>query len=1281
MKAGLPGPPAAANFAKFELMRKNLLSFLLIACWCGTLLPAAPPAARGKEFGIPFFRYYAAKESGGGVQNWGVAQDPRGVMYFANNAGVLEYDGVAWHLIPITNGSAARDLAVDADGTIYVGAQGELGYLAPAAAHPNLGEMTYVSLRDSVPAEYRDFGDIAKCYATPAGIYFQALDRLFLWPRAGKLRVWKPALPFHLSFLVHDRLYIRQPEVGLLQLVGDSLQLAPAGERFAALRIYFMAPAGGNEILIGTREQGLFWYDGHSARPFPTAIDDFLAENQIYHGGVLPNGDFALGTLRGGVAVIDRQGELQQLLNKAAGLPDETVRYLYSDRQGGLWLALNNGITRAEMPAPLSGFGELSGLSGGVEFIHRHRGRLYAATDAGVFMLQPFRGDRGQTALPLPSFKPVAGVASESWWLLSAGAVLLAAASDGVYEIDGEQARLVRPSEGHSFVLHRSRLDSTCFFVGLRDGLAAFRRLGNTWRDEGAVAGITEEIRSMLETDRGILWLGTRSQGYLRVDFSAGFQKNPRVEKFDSRHGLPENLGWGIVLGLSGRELFVTDQGIYVYEAGAQRFVRDTTAATVEANRAKATGEVLADAAGNLWMQLIKKNGSEIGVARRRPDGSYHWEATPFHRFADFTVWDIYPEANGVVWFGGPDGLVRYDTTITKNYAVDFAALIRRVVTIGSDSLLYGGAPLNDSGRQPRLPYHDNSVRFEFAAPSFDDEAATHYQYFLEGFDKSWSEWTAETKKDYTNIFEGDYRFRVRARNLHGHLSAEAGFAFTILPPWYRTWLAYFLYAALTAFVVYALIKYRTRQLLQRSRDLEQTVQQRTEQIRQQAEELETLDGIVRHINRELDLANVLRSLLEQGLKLFPAAEKASVLLRDSATGLFKFAAAAGYDLNRMQDIAFTPAQLEQRYAAGAEEVGEGVYLVRNLQNLYVEEKLNAISTPISVLAMTAVWHGQIEAYLVFDNLSNARTFSHADAHKLNRFRSHAVSAIIKAKILQELQHKNAEIIRTQEQLIMQEKLASLGALTAGIAHEIKNPLNFVNNFAVLSLELMDELKQEVEQIAEKIDPRAAVSLEDILSALQLNAQKINEHGRRADGIVRGMLQHSRAETGERESTELNALVQQAVSLAYHGMRANEPDFNTALQEDYDPLAGQLEAVPQDLSRVLLNLLNNAFYAVHQKKKRSGEAYAPALTVRTRSLGDKVEIRIRDNGTGIPPAVRDKIFNPFFTTKPPGEGTGLGLSISFDIIQKHRGEMRVETEEGKFTEFIITLPRVTGAKV
>lgn len=1270
-------------------MAKMIPALILLACSYNGLISAPLPGDstpdRAKEIGIPHFRNYTPKETGGDVQNWAVVQDHRGVMYFGNNSGVLEYDGVSWRLLPVTNSSAVRALAADDNGRIYVGAQGEFGYLAPALGGDAAGQMQYFSLRDSVPAQHRDFADIAKCHVTTAGVYFQALDRLFLWPRSGGMRVWRPALPFHLSFVVRDRLYIRQPGIGLLEMAGDSLQLAPGGEAFAALRIYFMAAAGDGKILIGTREKGLFWYDGAAVQAFPTDIDAFLSENQIYYGAVLPNGSFAVATLRRGVAIVDQQGRLQQLLNKAIGIQDEGVKFIYSDRQGGTWLALENGITRVETPGPLSRFDERAGVSGAVESILRHRGRLYLATGQGVYYLRPAAThEHARDRLQPAAFKSIEGIASQSWSLLSAGEVLLAGVGDGIYEIHGAQAKSIRSSVKYLDVLllHRSRIDTNRVYIGLRDGLAAMRRSSAGWREEGRIEGIDEEVRSISETPEGVLWLGTRSQGYIRVDFSTGFRRNPAIEKFDSRHGLPENMGFGTVFSLFERELFSTDRAIYGFDRSRNRFFMDSTLVSAEAARATQIGEVVADAIGNVWMQLIKKNRSEIGVARRQPDGSHVWQSTPFNRFADFTVWDIYPEADGVVWFGGPDGLMRYDANVPKDYAVSFSVLVRKVMTIDRHLLLYdgSGAAENSLTDHPRLAYADNSLRFEFAAPSYEDEAANQYQYFLEGFDKNWSEWTKETKKDYTNLFEGDYLFRVRAKNIHDHVSAEALYSFRIQAPFYRTWLAYAGYAGLMVLIGYGFTKYRTHQLVQRSRALERTVQQRTEEIRQQAEELETLDGIVKNINQEVALEDVLRSLLDQGLKLFPQAEKASVLMFEEASGLFKFAAAAGYDLNFLRDISFTPEQLERRYTVGSEAVGEGVYIVRNLQNLYIEEKLNTVSTPVSVLAMAAVWHDRIEAYLIFDNLSNPEAFSHSDARKLSRFRSHAISAIVKAKILQELQEKNSEIIRTQQQLVMQEKLASLGALTAGIAHEIKNPLNFVNNFAELSVELAKELRDDLVKItghgANLADGESLRTIEETLETLIQNTEKINQHGKRADSIVRGMLQHSRTQTGEREDTDLNALLQQAVNLSYHGIRAQDNGFNIAIDEDYDATMGEVKVMPQDLSRVFLNIINNACYAAQQKKKTlAGETYTPTLSVRTRNLGDKLEIRIRDNGTGIPPAVREKIFNPFFTTKPAGQGTGLGLSISYDIIQKHGGKISLETEEGSFTEFIIQLPR------
>lgn len=276
----------------------------------------------------------------------------------------------------------------------------------------------------------------------------------------------------------------------------------------------------------------------------------------------------------------------------------------------------------------------------------------------------------------------------------------------------------------------------------------------------------------------------------------------------------------------------------------------------------------------------------------------------------------------------------------------------------------------------------------------------------------------------------------------------------------------------------------------------------------------------------------------------------------------------------------------------------------------------------------------------------------------------------------QELQATLKKLKATQDQIIAQEKLASLGALTAGIAHEIKNPLNFVNNFAELSAELTQELLEEIENQQDRLESETIEYIEEILSDLEQNVKKINEHGKRADNIVRGMLMHSRGQTGERQPTNINALLAEYVNLAYHGMRAKDASFNIAIETDYDDAIGEVNVVPQSMSRVFLNVINNACYSANEKKKELGDKFSPVLSVRTKNLGDRIEIRIRDNGKGIPNDILDKIFNPFFTTKPTGQGTGLGLSISHDIIvQEHQGQLNVETEAGRYAEFIIVLPR------
>ncbi len=273
-----------------------------------------------------------------------------------------------------------------------------------------------------------------------------------------------------------------------------------------------------------------------------------------------------------------------------------------------------------------------------------------------------------------------------------------------------------------------------------------------------------------------------------------------------------------------------------------------------------------------------------------------------------------------------------------------------------------------------------------------------------------------------------------------------------------------------------------------------------------------------------------------------------------------------------------------------------------------------------------------------------------------------------------ELRAAHDQLKAAQANLVQAEKMASLGQLTAGIAHEIKNPLNFVNNFAELSRELLGELKEAVDSAP---DGTRAEDLDELMTTLDGNLAKIAEHGRRADGIVKSMLLHSRGGSGERRQSDLNALIEEALNLAFHGARAQDQSFNVTLERDLDPSIGPIEAVPQDLTRVFLNLFGNAFYAVNKRRREGSEpAFAPILTLTTRNRGEEIEVRVRDNGTGIPPEIRDKLFQPFFTTKPTGEGTGLGLSISYDIVvQEHGGSIAVDSQLGEFTEFTLRLPR------
>lgn len=769
------------------------------------LVLSNPFALSAQQAGLPLVRNFTSDDYHSHEQNWAVVQDRRGIMYFGNTNGVLEFDGATWRHIDISNRTVGRSLAMDSAGVVYVGAKGEFGRLEP----DSIGQLHYVSLVGHVDSAYRQFSDVWKILILPDGVLFQTTRYLFRWS-GGRMTVLPASTGFHTSFVVNGRVYVRQNQVGLMRLEGDSLRLVAKGELFRDERIYVMLPWSGGRILVVTRQQGLFLTNGDAFTPFAEELDSLLVHAQVYDGIRVDDRMVVLATLRAGAIVLDDEGRVAAQFNSKTGLQNDCVYQICRDRGGALWMALNDGISRVEWPSPITIYDARHDIPKIINDIVRHDGRLYAATFDGLFVFEDHR------------FRPIESVRQLCMALAEADGELLIAGGEGVCAYRKGRARWLMSE--NALALHRSRRHPDRVYVGLKNGAGILERRGTAWEWSGRIPGVLEEIRSIQE-DEDHVWFASIFQGALRMPTDRQtLLAGTGVERFGSSSGLKDLKDLGVIRDAPGLR-FLTREGMQQFDSQRKRWVPDTSYSALYGS---ASYRVFKQAWQGDSLICIYAN-DHVGLARRTGT-QLTWIVPPFVLLRSLgQINAIFSDSAGVFWLGTMSGMVRFDAHsvfLSSTHAV--RAMIRKV-TLGRDSVLYGGFGLEKLPRE--VDFSSRELRFEFAAPLFDSEGGTRYQGYLEGFDETWSPWSTETFRVYTNLPEGKYVFRVRAEDAFHRPTEAAELHLKVLPPWYRTFWAYVSFAVLAIAMLFSGIQWRTRRLTRRTDELETKVAERTREL------------------------------------------------------------------------------------------------------------------------------------------------------------------------------------------------------------------------------------------------------------------------------------------------------------------------------------------------------------------------------------------------------------------------------------------------------------------
>lgn len=852
----------------FALGRKCLVSLGVLAGV--TLLSDRSLAQKNNEIGTPFIRNYTVEDFSAHSQNWNVIQDQRGVMYFANTTGILEFDGRNWNLIKTPGNSGVRSLAVAPSGTVYAGCIGDFGYLAGDAQ----GKTLFISLVEKLHAQDRDFNDVWRTFVDDQNVYFFARNKIFRWDQH-TIETIRVDLFSNWGFAFSGKVFVVEKNRGICLIKGSTLSPLPYTAQYTQSEnpSVSLLPYSDGQLLIilpdgkvVRYDLGLFFdprtgsYDfsrdipkSAIVSPFPTEISEFISQNhnQCFSGCRLADNQYAIPT-RGGIVFMDQNGRLVRVVNRNRGLLDDLVWGIYPDRDQNLWAAMNTGIAHIEINSPISYFNTANGLDGYLNIATRFNDRVFASSFKGLFYLQDYKLDPNNDN---QHFVPVKPSYPECWQFLNLGDHLVAGSNPQLLLIDNK-FKVKSYRTDYVYSLGRSTRFPDIVFVGLMDGLTALkvRRFEAGEMELVPVANafieIKEGIRNIVCDDNGDLWLSTIFRGLIHLKFSGPHINDHEVVRYGIADGLPQLDG--VSAFYLDHHLFVaTPKGIYegIYPArpgpsrGKVRFEKEKTFGRAIVELGIPVHNIMMDGEIRLWVQST----SGIGIVVKKPDGSFRWDSTPFKEIPT-TDEASYVDPYGILWVPTTKGLFRYDSSVKKDYCAPFPAMICRV-SVGRNNVIFSGANSDPQSRQgslftrfvldqpdravPRLTYKNNSITFTCSAAFYEHESANRFCYLLDGFDKGWGDWTTFNTKEYTNLPERSYVFRVKARNVFDQESREAVFRFSIAPPWHRTLLAYFGFAVIGLGLLAGIVKANTFKLRREKQRLEKLVALRTHELKE----------------------------------------------------------------------------------------------------------------------------------------------------------------------------------------------------------------------------------------------------------------------------------------------------------------------------------------------------------------------------------------------------------------------------------------------------------------